>query len=62
VRERLEIRVHAGLMAYSTTKRAIQNFTGGFAQLLAQKGIRANGVTGADLDAADSIAYEAGAG
>jgi NAD(P)-dependent dehydrogenase (short-subunit alcohol dehydrogenase family) len=49
-------------MAYSTTKRAIQNFTGGFAQLLAQKGIRANGVTGADLDAADSIAYEAGAG
>ncbi|MEA3118880.1 MAG: hypothetical protein QOI13_2150 [Paraburkholderia sp.] len=31
-----------GLIAYATTKGAIQNFTGGLAQLLAQKGIRAN--------------------
>lgn len=33
-----------GLIAYATTKGAIQNFTGGLAQLLASKGIRANGV------------------
>jgi NAD(P)-dependent dehydrogenase (short-subunit alcohol dehydrogenase family) len=33
-----------GLIAYATTKGAIQNFTGGLAQLLAPKGIRANGV------------------
>ena len=33
-----------GLIAYATTKGAIQNFTGGLAQLLAEKGIRANGV------------------
>jgi NAD(P)-dependent dehydrogenase (short-subunit alcohol dehydrogenase family) len=33
-----------GLIAYATTKGAIQNFTGGLAQLLAGKGIRANGV------------------
>jgi NAD(P)-dependent dehydrogenase (short-subunit alcohol dehydrogenase family) len=32
------------LIAYATTKGAIQNFTGGLAQLLAAKGIRANGV------------------
>jgi len=31
-----------GLLAYATTKGAIQNFTGGLAQLLAEKGIRAN--------------------
>ncbi|WP_225031001.1 glucose 1-dehydrogenase [Paraburkholderia sp. XV] len=31
-----------GLLAYATTKRAIQNFTAGLAQLLAAKGIRAN--------------------
>ncbi|MGI4799524.1 MAG: SDR family oxidoreductase [Janthinobacterium lividum] len=30
------------LLAYSATKAAIQNFTGGLAQLLAEKGIRAN--------------------
>src|SRR6266850_5140700 len=30
------------LLAYATTKGAIQNFTGGLAQMLAQKGIRAN--------------------
>ncbi|MEO6186449.1 MAG: SDR family oxidoreductase [Steroidobacteraceae bacterium] len=32
------------LLAYATTKGAIQNFTGGLAQLLADKGIRANTV------------------
>jgi NAD(P)-dependent dehydrogenase (short-subunit alcohol dehydrogenase family) len=31
-----------GLIAYATTKGAIQNFTGGLAQLLAEQGIRAN--------------------
>ena len=30
------------LLAYASTKGAIQNFTGGLAQMLAQKGIRAN--------------------
>jgi NAD(P)-dependent dehydrogenase (short-subunit alcohol dehydrogenase family) len=30
------------LLAYATTKGAIQNFTAGLAQLLAEKGIRAN--------------------
>ena len=30
------------LLAYATTKGAIQNFTGGLAQLLAEQGIRAN--------------------
>jgi NAD(P)-dependent dehydrogenase (short-subunit alcohol dehydrogenase family) len=30
------------LLAYAATKAAIQNFTGGLAQLLAEKGIRAN--------------------
>lgn len=30
------------LFAYATTKGAIQNFTGGLAQLLAERGIRAN--------------------
>jgi NAD(P)-dependent dehydrogenase (short-subunit alcohol dehydrogenase family) len=32
------------LLAYATTKGAIQNFTAGIAQLLAEKGIRANAV------------------
>lgn len=32
------------LLAYATTKGAIQNFTGGLAQLLAEKNIRVNGV------------------
>src|SRR3954452_11447204 len=30
------------LLAYATTKGAVQNFTGGLAQLLAEKGIRVN--------------------
>jgi NAD(P)-dependent dehydrogenase (short-subunit alcohol dehydrogenase family) len=30
------------LLAYATTKGAIQNFTGGLAQMVAEKGIRAN--------------------
>jgi NAD(P)-dependent dehydrogenase (short-subunit alcohol dehydrogenase family) len=30
------------LLAHATTKGAIQNFTGGLAQLLAERGIRAN--------------------
>jgi NAD(P)-dependent dehydrogenase (short-subunit alcohol dehydrogenase family) len=32
------------LLAYATSKGAIQNFTAGLAQLLAEKGIRANAV------------------
>jgi NAD(P)-dependent dehydrogenase (short-subunit alcohol dehydrogenase family) len=32
------------LLAYATTKGAIQNFTGGLAQMLAEKGIRVNAV------------------
>jgi NAD(P)-dependent dehydrogenase (short-subunit alcohol dehydrogenase family) len=32
------------LLAYATTKGAIHNFTGGLAQLLAEKGIRVNAV------------------
>jgi NAD(P)-dependent dehydrogenase (short-subunit alcohol dehydrogenase family) len=32
------------LLAYATTKGAIQNFTAGLAQMLAEKGIRANAV------------------
>src|ERR1700733_644723 len=32
------------LLAYATTKGAIQNFTGGMSELLAEKGIRANAV------------------
>jgi NAD(P)-dependent dehydrogenase (short-subunit alcohol dehydrogenase family) len=32
------------LLAYATTKGAIQNFTGGLAQMLAKKGMRANAV------------------
>ncbi|MGO8271801.1 SDR family NAD(P)-dependent oxidoreductase, partial [Rhizobium ruizarguesonis] len=32
------------LLSYATTKGAIQNFTAGLAQLLAEKGIRANAV------------------
>ena len=44
------------LLAYATTKGAIQNFTAGLAQLLAEKGIRANAVApGTDLDAAHSL-------
>ncbi|MEY9467566.1 NAD(P)-dependent dehydrogenase (short-subunit alcohol dehydrogenase family) [Bradyrhizobium ottawaense] len=44
------------LLAYATTKGAIQNFTGGLAQMLAEKGIRVNAVApGADLDAADPV-------
>jgi NAD(P)-dependent dehydrogenase (short-subunit alcohol dehydrogenase family) len=34
----------AYVLAYATTKGAIQNFTGGLAQMLAEKGIRANAV------------------
>ena len=30
------------LLAYATTKGAIQNFTGGLAQMLAERGIRVN--------------------
>ena len=33
-----------GLLAYATTKGAIVNFTGGLAQMLAEKGIRVNAV------------------
>ena len=32
------------LLAYATTKGAIQNFTGRLAQMLAEKGIRVNAV------------------
>ena len=32
------------LLAYATTKGAIQNFTGGLAQMLAEKGVRVNAV------------------
>jgi NAD(P)-dependent dehydrogenase (short-subunit alcohol dehydrogenase family) len=32
------------LLAYATTKGAIENFSGGLAQLLAEKGIRVNAV------------------
>src|SRR3954454_2120832 len=32
------------LLAYATTKGAVQNFTGGLAQMLAEKGIRVNAV------------------
>jgi len=32
------------LLAYATTKEGIRNFTGGLAQMLAQKGIRVNAV------------------
>jgi NAD(P)-dependent dehydrogenase (short-subunit alcohol dehydrogenase family) len=32
------------LLAYATTKGAVQNFTGGLAQLLAERGIRVNAV------------------
>jgi tripartite-type tricarboxylate transporter receptor subunit TctC len=35
---------HPTLLAYATTKGAIQNFTAGLAQLVAEKGIRANTV------------------
>jgi NAD(P)-dependent dehydrogenase (short-subunit alcohol dehydrogenase family) len=42
------------LLAYATTKGAIQNFTGGLAQMLAEKGGE-RGRAGADLDAADPV-------
>lgn len=35
---------NSSLLAYAATKGAIQNFTAGLAQLLAEKGIRANAV------------------
>lgn len=35
---------HPHLLAYTTTKGAIQNFTAGLAQMLAGKGIRGNAV------------------
>ena len=38
----LEVELELQLLAYATTKGAIQNFTGGLAQLLAEKGIRVN--------------------
>lgn len=37
------------LLAYATTKGAIQNFTGGLAQLLAERGIRVNCVAPAPI-------------
>jgi NAD(P)-dependent dehydrogenase (short-subunit alcohol dehydrogenase family) len=40
----LPVVVSRTLLAYATTKGAIQNFTAGLAQLLAEKGIRANAV------------------
>ena len=43
------------LLAYATTKGAIQNFTAGLAQLLAEKGIRANGRARSDLDPAHPL-------
>lgn len=42
-----------GLLAYATTKGAIQNFTAGLAQMLAEQGIRVNAVARPGLDAAD---------
>jgi NAD(P)-dependent dehydrogenase (short-subunit alcohol dehydrogenase family) len=39
------------LLAYATTKGAIQNWTGGLAQMLAEKGIRANAVPPGPMDA-----------
>jgi NAD(P)-dependent dehydrogenase (short-subunit alcohol dehydrogenase family) len=39
------------LLAYATTKGAIQNLTGGLAQMLAEKGIRANAVPPGPMDA-----------
>jgi NAD(P)-dependent dehydrogenase (short-subunit alcohol dehydrogenase family) len=44
------------LLAYATTKGAIQNFTGGLAQLLAEKGIRVKRCRPwADLDTVDPV-------
>lgn len=44
------------LLAYATTKGAIQNFTGGLAQMLAEKGISGQrGRSRSDLDAADTL-------
>jgi NAD(P)-dependent dehydrogenase (short-subunit alcohol dehydrogenase family) len=51
-----------GLIAYATTKGAIQNFTGGLAQLLAEKGSRELRGPGADLDTAYSVDDAAGKG
>jgi NAD(P)-dependent dehydrogenase (short-subunit alcohol dehydrogenase family) len=49
------------LLAYATTKGAIQNFTAGLAQLLAEKGIRANAVA-PGLDAFDPVHAAGGLG
>jgi NADP-dependent 3-hydroxy acid dehydrogenase YdfG len=43
------------LLAYATTKGAIQNFTGGLAQLLAQKHSRERRGAGTDLDTLDPV-------
>jgi NAD(P)-dependent dehydrogenase (short-subunit alcohol dehydrogenase family) len=48
------------LLAYATTKGAIQNFTGGLAQLLAEKGIRVNCVAPGPFGPADPIDNAAG--
>jgi NAD(P)-dependent dehydrogenase (short-subunit alcohol dehydrogenase family) len=49
------------LLAYATTKGAIQNFTGGLAQMLAEKGHPSErGGAGTDLDAANSIHHARG--
>ena len=51
------------LLPYAMTKAAIQNFTGGLAQMLADEGIRANCVApGPDLDAAHPGHHAAGEG
>ena len=51
------------LLAYAATKGAIQNFTGGLAQMLAAKGIRANAVAPwSDLEAAYSFDNARGCG
>ena len=50
------------LLAYATTKGAIQNFTAGLAQLLAERHSRQCGGAGADLDAADSVDHARGRG
>ncbi|MGY4382945.1 NAD(P)-dependent dehydrogenase (short-subunit alcohol dehydrogenase family) [Bradyrhizobium sp. i1.3.6] len=51
------------LLAYATTKGAIQNFTGGLAQMLAEKGIRREcGGARADMDAAHSVDNARGGG
>ena len=50
------------LLAYATTKGAIQNFTGGLAQLLAERGIRVNCVAPVYvMRATDEASYVLGA-